>query len=477
MSLPIKLNPLGKTKDTWDYRVEYFQETVNSTRSNNPAYEVYTGYVNENFGFEVDIGGLNLDNNDYNFIGTRAKENSTSVTDSFRFMLNVYNKTSLGEGFGAWRGARINNLDMTQRRVYKLNFLNDKKIWAGDTSATLAATTFSAKIHFMIMAQGNSYVPNDMTSVQGNNERIYRFRMSNGTEIIRDCVPCIKNGQPMFYDFITKQFFANIKSSYSPVVGPRVKSNGDSYIPYIREGLISLFDGIDNVDCTVHNSASLYWRDLVDNNKVYRNSSNCDGTFTTNGLVCHSGIGAASTTSDKVIPITNNSTIEIVLNLASAMSSGTEQIIAPFSAGHTFRPSGETRDARNGTIYLYSYPSYSRFFQVMTANPTICYTDNSGTISSGVHTWTFRGNGQPVKDGVVNSGAQALNITLFATAIDTRQKVISIGGIYGNNAANYRAESMMPNGTIIHCVRVYNRLLSDEEIATNRAIDRARFNF
>ena len=206
---------------------------------------------------------------------------------------------------------------------------------------------------------------------------------------------------------------------------------------YVQDGLIAMWDGIENSGWGVHNSSATTWKDLTGNG--YDLAVINGGSFNERSFVLTERARQASSN----VNLEKYYTLEIALSttitrpaLVFIPISGNNQRIFAF---YGYGESGEwlvksatqthTGGGRNGAIGTYSV-TYSgdnpnRFFVNGNVNTTTMRTD----------TWSPR-----------NTGGITLN---------------DIGGYYftGN----------------IYFIRAYNRALADSEIAANNAIDKERF--
>lgn len=100
------------------------------------------------------------------------------------------------------------NLD-TNIHVLKNNYLNDHKFWVDDISRDAPDWTFSNDFGIAIFrttySRANNYYNEPIKA------RIYRFKFSQGTDIIADLYPAIRDddGKVGMYDVINDEFYTN----------------------------------------------------------------------------------------------------------------------------------------------------------------------------------------------------------------------------------------------------------------------------
>ena len=214
---------------------------------------------------------------------------------------------------------------------------------------------------------------------------------------------------------------------------------------YVQDGLIACWDGIENAGAGQHNSAATVWKDVVvgyefsltgvivgDDRMTFAGSSTSYGV-----------LSAADTTS--TFEAATNGTLEIVY--AARTGSGS-QVILQSSAN-----SGLAYSIFNGTSLI--------AFSSSSANNKPVFTFTAG----------------------VNTNSAAVRYTggVPVSAIANGNTLNTSGNNYWGNpkSETYIGVRSSLNGNYydgsIYCIRLYNRQLSDEEIAANQEVDRKRF--
>lgn len=241
---------------------------------------------------------------------------------------------------------------------------------------------------------------------------------------------------------------------------------GTSFAPtaadYVQDGLVAMWDAIENVDWGVHDNDSTVWVELVsgtpcalsgtlgthfwweDNGCVKNHESR--GTFVFDLTDSQEQAARAASFSVEVVnsePTESNSWQAQTINICSAVQ------LSSYSQGITAR--------------------YRRMDTGTTSGP------------SGTDSWTYpRGNGYQIESrSVLNTDSLVYDGDSVWT--------YSSGSIYGS------ARAVTPNPEIegvyvrlgssaysfcgrYHCVRIYNRPLTSDEVYHNALIDRLRFN-
>lgn len=212
------------------------------------------------------------------------------------------------------------------------------------------------------------------------------------------------------------------------------ENGGDKRIAgYSMNGLISMWDGISNVgETNAHDNASTVWKDLVGGKDMTINTANA--TVISNALDCLGTGNAAAAASAQ----TGYNTIEIVMdpipNAAEQMvfCGGVRTRIIASSPSSPYMLEGSALSS----LYYTGHSPATFAFTYSGDNVTAFYEDG------GEKTQTTGGSGWNVVPGVVNIGSR-------------------------NGSYIYRGR--------IYAIRLYNRVLSAEEIAENAELDGVRF--
>ena len=248
--------------------------------------------------------------------------------------------------------------------------------------------------------------------------------------------------------FAWASFCAPIRS----VVGGRqsfmieVSEQGYSAADYVQDGLVAMWDGIENADWGVHDAEATSWKDLIGTR---------DAVLAGNYSWLDNCIHRASDSSTSIvlpdIAIVHGFYIEYCCALLNA-GGGNYRDIALTTSKRL-----ELVQNSNGSTSLYFRNSnggyVSRAYRLYIATSTLPRTFGFGFTDAGV-VYALNGNG-PYWDSTVNT---ILDNTFYGS------QDIVIG--------KYRS---LYEDAYYYSIRVYDRPLSVEEIAHNYEIDRLRF--
>ena len=202
---------------------------------------------------------------------------------------------------------------------------------------------------------------------------------------------------------------------------------------YVQDGLVAMWDGIENAGWGTHDASETVWKDLIGQYDFTLQGA----VFDDNSLASIAKGNVATAASYPVIGTYSPKTIEILVK-----RTGGDHCIAKFGLWQLWRES-------SGTYYV--DPS--------TSNSAV--TNNMATVDENkANTFSFAlADAQTMAtycNGAIQSGGK----------IDYWSN--EMWQIFGRNS-NYSTGNA-------YCVRYYFRALTAEEIAANYAIDKARFN-
>lgn len=215
---------------------------------------------------------------------------------------------------------------------------------------------------------------------------------------------------------------------------------------YVQDGLIAMWDGIENAGWGVHDPNATVWKDLV------------------KGLILKRTNGENVWNDDSAVFDGNNNNVMSVnfSILRDAVYGGSLTIES------VFHPTDSTFKGNNA---LMSYGGdTSRAIWIWGTDCIFTYrksnNKNAGAISNDAdNQMTFS------SEGVYKAGVRLSNV-IQGTASDSDDNLI-VGRIpfYYTQIGNYNAFR-----GLIKSLRFYNRAISSAEIVANYAIDKARFN-
>ena len=232
-------------------------------------------------------------------------------------------------------------------------------------------------------------------------------------------------------------------------VGATMLKQGKTAKDYVQDGLVAMWDGIENAGWGVHDANATVWKDLVGGL----------GDLTLSGGYAILGAGvdfdgiSGIATGPKLGPNSGYSGIHIEFCLTPKPSGKFGSCGFTFAGVNSYRPS--------------LYVSSSSFVAVLITGSNynteiVPCTRNSMTISGGGSNGSFL---------TALNGEIKANFTDSNQHFDKSSNYFRVGG-YGsaeNTVSRYEAE-------IGHCIRLYSRALTASVIAANYAIDKERFN-
>lgn len=202
---------------------------------------------------------------------------------------------------------------------------------------------------------------------------------------------------------------------------------GPSIDDYVQTGLVFWLDAINNTR-SGHDASSAKWHDLADGNDV---------TYNANAVIADKYCIPNGDSAGTKITVTSSYTMELVFEL---VSNGSAQLILPWNKN------------AYGTLWIGSGGNV--FFSAGSGS------NAKGVVfRSGVNTYAARG----LSAMSVNGEAESV-ISTAATWSNAYNKLFDYNPTYPR-----------PCVSKISAIRIYNRLLTDAEIAQNAAVDAARF--
>ena len=221
---------------------------------------------------------------------------------------------------------------------------------------------------------------------------------------------------------------------------------------YVQDGLVAMWDGIENAGWGLHDPNATVWKDLVGGNNLtmYNHGTHYEHFFSDDSLQ-----GACYWSNDQMIK---------------------EMTSAVFSDGFTYEEV-RTRTGFSGLVgspnlgignWFQSggYIGNQTFIRYRNTGPTY-FPMSSDAPYSFVRSCAVDSNGAAMKlfiDGSFKQSIPAGSISTFSSS-----------AVYiGFNLDTVDESSKFP--ILIHNVRIYSRALTAAEIAANYAIDKQRFN-
>lgn len=260
---------------------------------------------------------------------------------------------------------------------------------------------------------------------------IYKVKIWDNNVLVRDFVPVRVGMEGAMKDKVTGKIYRN-QGTGAFKIGADKKETPLMCNSYVKDGLIAMWDGVENAGWGTHDPNATVWKDLTGTQDAIISN----GSFSDNGF-----IGSASASR----PQSSDATFEVVatFNATETMylvscndSTGGYYILTNTSQGNCRYRYSISRDGSN-----FWNPSF-----IVAEIGTPFYYSFSGDAATGVKYAYY--NGAVTQTSGSQSG--------FANGTAP----ISLG--------NAKAT--------LYCVRLYSRALTAEEIAWNYEIDKRRFN-
>lgn len=243
---------------------------------------------------------------------------------------------------------------------------------------------------------------------------------------------------------------------------------------YVTDGLALRLDGIDNAGVGVHDASAAVWKDLSGNGRDATLFGNADGTSHWTDKGFYFNFNAVFSTAEKFAFGTQH-TFEILMDGKRSDWWGDNQekdIIVP-STGPTgaggiyYKAANEILCHRSDATTGSAWNAMPGFYRLNTVTYVAALRDNAKTA-------LITGTTYPETEyDIANGGiAASQNFVTNAWLVGSKNLVADpttwlVGG-------RTTAPANTTKGTV-KSVRLYNRLLTEEELAHNRAIDEARF--
>lgn len=227
---------------------------------------------------------------------------------------------------------------------------------------------------------------------------------------------------------------------------------------YITDGLIAWFDGTDELDDNEH------WNSRVGEDYIYRSS----GTTTPSHQKKEEGYfnnmtGSFTTSTDYYV---QNYTIEVVGKINASVNSTDVQLDS--LTGGTLFGIGRTQSVyvglarKTGKLRIFNEPNDKTL-------PEPHENLHGKTFACAIHLEQIIPRSSTSGTDIVNyafNGGKYNNTSNTVSSIASNNRIC--------NVLSYYTSTYQSSG-VINCIRVYNRKLTEEEIAYNFAIDKARF--
>ena len=277
----------------------------------------------------------------------------------------------------------------------------------------------------------------DGTVTSNAQARIARCKIYNSDILVHDFIPVRKGNIGYMYDRVSGQLFGN-QGTGKFVLGPDII--GYRADDYIQDGLVAMFDGIENAGWGEHTDELKYVNLVTGKNYSFENSNNV---------------------------LWGSDCLKILESGDRASGLRTGFYIKASELGIS-------TDAQNYTIEC-ALRAYDAEYQLISFDGSFGRTQGTASIDN------FQGV-------IYSAYLSDTNTHQWGVNGDIRSKTNSkvsqeiFDGFYWDNREAYNSSAFRFGYTYtnvcrsdIHCARVYNRVLTVEEHNYNRNIDKARF--
>lgn len=280
------------------------------------------------------------------------------------------------------------------------------------------------------------------------NQRVYHAKIHDNGTLVRDLIPVRKGNIGYMYDRVSGRLFGN-SGTGEFVLGPDIIDYTAK--DYVQDGLVAMWDGIENAGWGVHDANATVWKDLIGNLDATAINSPVFGdnhTDTSNGYWS--------------LP----SSVREIIEMQSLTA---EVAFQPSTSGATIANQGIVGMGNNRSLWLFfGNPPLSGTtlnWQVR-KSPSIRAWYNSGVFGTDAHSCSVVANNS-VCNTYLDSALCTITPDVAAGSATSTDKFYI--GMMSENVDWHTFHGR------IHSVRLYSRALTVEEIAHNYEIDKARF--
>lgn len=231
---------------------------------------------------------------------------------------------------------------------------------------------------------------------------------------------------------------------------------------YIQNGLVAMWDGIENVDWGQHSDSAPAWVNLMGNSNYDFTLQNA--SWASDGLITNQSYDRAAESTSS-ITYTSNLTTEIVFEIYAVPSVG-RQIF--FKLGDTLKSGSSNR--------------VMRCLAFKTDSPIGWQLKNNSVMTnSGYNTPPLNTPLSIATVYAVPSGSTSNRLSQNPTRIVINNQVLTPTWATDGFSSNFAGMSISTTSNSkgfygkVHAIRIYNRQLSDTELNKNYLIDKQRF--
>lgn len=226
---------------------------------------------------------------------------------------------------------------------------------------------------------------------------------------------------------------------------------------YIQDGLIVMYDAIENAGVGLHDSNATVWTELVGLPFVSCNLPMRDHTILDNGILCTSRLPMVRRPADPyafMAEISEGYTMQLAITLSE------EDMNGGFAGLNV-----------SGFNFKGQVDSYGQLFRYSTCQPVMARANRNfpqhTTLSIAAD--AVGNNTRFLYDEIVWFAGQSFSIFAADKTYYPAIGINSTGRVHDTYGAG------AGNGVVYHNFRIYNRALTPDEISHNNRIDKARF--
>ena len=216
---------------------------------------------------------------------------------------------------------------------------------------------------------------------------------------------------------------------------------------YVQSGLVAMWDGIENAGWGTHDANATTWKDLIGSANMTLANNGATYSWLDDALQ----VSQETSTSQINVGVASNAALNALLNAAGGF---TVEVVAQKKSNFVSSP--------------------DRWIDSTTSHPFMIQSDRTNA-----RVGCYTGNNVNVLNATTDT------TKVFCVALTQNRSGGKVGYLNGRSfASNTSAYAVSFNSIVIHnrggeklryCIRLYNRVLTADEIAANYAIDKARF--
>lgn len=293
--------------------------------------------------------------------------------------------------------------------------------------------------------------------------KIALFRVKDSADndkFVCELIPCLDStGIPCFYDTVSTNTYYNIgggKFSYKKKTIYNVTS---SVGEYVQDGLIAMYDGIENFGVGKHDKECLIWKNL-------------------------GSLGGAYNATRSIVYTKNNSqtskygdTRYIWSTRGSAMQR--DYMKSEYTYEIVFTPSSDFTKTSSSLLGYYGNGVGIRGFEIVDSGTNVIMGVD-GNFNVNYMSQSIIDHNKPMTMTMVASLTGGKH-TVYKNTFCNGWKSVNSNHTLTNAAKLIIGADLYEAGRTfagdIHCVRIYNRPLTADEIRQNFKVDKQRFNF